>query len=78
MIEVADSSLRFDLGEKARRYAMAGTPVYWVFDVRGKVAHLHFDPQPDGSWGLLRQVRTGTIKAGDLGLAVDLDTLLDF
>jgi Uma2 family endonuclease len=78
LIEVAESSLRFDLGEKARRYAMAGTPLYWVVDVIGKVVHVHTDPRPDGTWGRIHQVDSGVLEAGDLGLAVDLDALFDF
>lgn len=78
IIEVAESSLRFDLGEKARRYAWAGTPLYWVIDVVGKVVHVHAEPQPDGSWGSVVQVRRGVLDAGDLGLSVDLDALLGF
>ncbi len=35
-IEVADSSLRYDLGKKARLYARTGVPEYWVADVRGR------------------------------------------
>jgi Uma2 family endonuclease len=33
VIEVADSSLRFDLEAKARFYAAAEVPTYWVVDV---------------------------------------------
>lgn len=77
IIEVAESSLRFDLGEKARRYAMAGTPLYWVVDVINKVVHVHTDPRKDGSWGSTQQVRDGELAAGDLGLTIDLDDLLD-
>lgn len=78
IIEVSDSSLRFDLGEKARRYAMAGTPLYWVIDVNGKVVHVHTGPREDGSWVNIQQVRRGALDAGELGLTVDLDVLLGF
>jgi Uma2 family endonuclease len=33
VIEVADSSLEFDLGEKASLYAEAGVPEYWVVNL---------------------------------------------
>jgi Uma2 family endonuclease len=78
IVEVADTSLRFDLGEKARRYAWAGTPRYWVVDVTGRVVHDHTDPQPDGSWGSVRQVRHGVLHDEALALAVDVDALLSF
>ncbi len=33
LIEVAESSLRYDRGEKRSRYARAGIPEYWVVDI---------------------------------------------
>ncbi|MEM8913519.1 MAG: Uma2 family endonuclease [Planctomycetota bacterium] len=36
VIEVADSSLEYDTGEKAQLYASAGLPEYWVVDVSGR------------------------------------------
>jgi Uma2 family endonuclease len=38
VIEVADSSLVFDLEAKARLYGAAGIPHYWVVDVREPMA----------------------------------------
>lgn len=35
ILEVADSSLEFDLGAKARAYAEAGIVEYWVVDLAG-------------------------------------------
>jgi Uma2 family endonuclease len=48
VIEVADATVRLDLGRKARIYAAAGVPVYWVIDLPGEVVHVHTDPTPDG------------------------------
>lgn len=48
IVEVADSSLRRDLGRKARAYARAGIADYWVADVRRRVLHVHRDPAGDG------------------------------
>ena len=36
VIEVADTTLDFDLGQKRDLYAGAGIPEYWVIDVQGK------------------------------------------
>jgi Uma2 family endonuclease len=44
-IEVADSSLQFDLNRKARLYARSGIPEYWVVDVNGRQIHRHSAPQ---------------------------------
>lgn len=48
IIEISDSSLRKDLGIKARIYAAAGVPTYIVLDVRRHRAHVHTEPGPDG------------------------------
>lgn len=77
VIEVSNSSLRFDLGEKARRYALAGYPEYWVIDVVGRVLHRHTRPAPDGTWGSIEQIRDGRLEAvAAPGIAVDLGALL--
>jgi len=44
IIEVADSSLAFDLTTKAELYATAGVPDYWVIDVEGRCLHVFRDP----------------------------------
>jgi Uma2 family endonuclease len=36
VIEVSDSRLRFDRGEKLRLYAKVGIPEYWIVDVKKK------------------------------------------
>lgn len=63
VMEIAKSSLRFDLGEKARRYAMAGYPEYWVIDVEAKTVHVHRAPNPDGSWASVVQQTNGPLVA---------------
>lgn len=54
LIEVADSSLRFDRVVKLPIYAHHGIPEVWVVDVTGQVVHVHLDPV-DGAY---REVRT--------------------
>jgi Uma2 family endonuclease len=48
LIEVADSSLRYDLGEKSLLYAEAGISDYWVVDLANFQVHVHRDPSPEG------------------------------
>lgn len=48
IVEVSDSSLRYDLGTKARAYAAWGAPDYWVVDVAGRRVVAHSQPGPDG------------------------------
>lgn len=45
LIEVADDSLKYDLGEKASLYAEAGIEDYWVIDLRQQAIHVHRQPQ---------------------------------
>src|SRR6266498_5055667 len=45
VIEVADTTLGFDLTTKANLYARAGIPDYWVLDVSGRRMIVHRDPR---------------------------------
>jgi Uma2 family endonuclease len=47
VIEVADSSLAYDIGDKASLYAAAGIADYWVIDVNDRRIHVFRNPQPD-------------------------------
>lgn len=44
MIEIAWSSLAFDIGNKAKLYAAAGIADYWVLDVADQAVIIHRDP----------------------------------
>lgn len=48
LIEVADSSLGYDLGTKARQYAGLGVREYWVVEAGSLVTHVHLEPSPSG------------------------------
>ena len=48
VIEVADSSLRYDLSLKSELYARAGIPEYWVVDLPNRV--LVVFRNPDGAY----------------------------
>ncbi|MBX9681055.1 MAG: Uma2 family endonuclease [Gemmataceae bacterium] len=45
VVEIADTSLDFDMGEKRLLYAVAGIPEYWVVDVNGRTLQIFRDPQ---------------------------------
>lgn len=79
VIEVANTSLRFDLGEKARRYAGAGYPEYWVIDVMRKVVHVHRGPSPDGTWASVQVQAEGPLTALAVPpITIDVGQLLDY
>ncbi|MBU4433166.1 MAG: Uma2 family endonuclease [Alphaproteobacteria bacterium] len=63
LIEVADSSLLYDLGLKASLYARYGVSDYWVVDASGRRIFVHRQPGPDG-YGEIRQVnRDGEVRS---------------
>ncbi|MGA3039737.1 MAG: Uma2 family endonuclease [Bryobacteraceae bacterium] len=45
IVEIADSTLGFDLKVKGALYARAGVPEYWVLDVAGRRLLVHRNPQ---------------------------------
>ena len=46
VVEVSDSTLAFDLTDKAELYATAGVQDYWVVDLNGRTLHVFRDTQP--------------------------------
>lgn len=55
LVEIADSSLDYDLGRKASIYAGLGLPDYWVIDARSLATRVHRDPK-DGAFRTVSQV----------------------
>ena len=55
LIEVADSSLEFDLGAKLELYARAGIREFWVVDLTSNRVLVHRDPG-DGRYGSIAVV----------------------
>ena len=47
-VEVADSTLRFDMRTKMPLYARCGFPEAWVVDVAARVVHVHREPGKAG------------------------------
>lgn len=70
--EVADTTLAFDLGEKAMLYARHGVPEYWVVDVEARRLHQMWAPGAEG-YGERREVALGErVEAVTIGeLQVD-------
>ena len=48
VVEVADSSLRYDRTVKLPLYARTGIPEVWIIDLRRRVLEAHREPGPDG------------------------------
>jgi Uma2 family endonuclease len=49
VVEVADSSLAYDTGDKSNLYAAGGIEDYWVIDVANRAVHVFRDPVRDAS-----------------------------
>jgi|LakMenEpi03Aug12_release.lakeMendotaPanAssembly.Ray.scaffolds.fasta_scaffold214360_2 Uma2 family endonuclease len=80
VIEVADTSVQFDLGEKAALYAAGGVADYWVVAAAEQVIHVLRSPRPPG-YAVHRVVGRGetitplasaTLGASQASLAADL------
>lgn len=61
VVEVADSSLSYDRGEKLKRYATAGIPCYWIVNLSADVVEVYTHPQPK----LASYARQTTCGSGD-------------
>jgi Uma2 family endonuclease len=58
VVEVSDTTIRFDRGRKLAAYATAGIAEYWIVDVQRRVVEAYADPT-DGRFGTTRTVPDG-------------------
>jgi Uma2 family endonuclease len=77
LVEVSDSSVRFDLADKSRVYATAGISEYWVLDVIAGRIHLMWSPQGD-AYAERREVKLGEAIGSAMieGLIVETAALI--
>jgi Uma2 family endonuclease len=74
VIEVSESTLRYDLDEKARLYARHGVAEYWVLDLIDD--RLHRFRRPAGeSYAEHETIDAGAVRFEPLNVLVDLDDL---
>jgi Uma2 family endonuclease len=76
VVEIADTSLRFDRDVKASLYATHGIPEMWLVDLRGRRLVRHRDPQ-QGAYAKIDEPDLGVpLEISALsGVAVDLQLL---
>jgi len=76
IIEIADTSLRFDRDTKVSLYAVHGIPEMWLVDLRGRRLVRHRAPQ-QGSYTLVDEPDLGAALEVSVlsGVAVDLHRL---
>ena len=74
VVEIADSSLRYDSGPKLARYAAAGIPEVWIANLRAREVTAHSSPA-GSEYTSVRTYRSGdSISPGafpDVVLAID-------
>ena len=76
VVEIADSSLGYDLGRKAALYASFGIAELWVIDAVKLVTHIHREPTADGYRSVVTLGKDARlVPQVDAGLAVTLGML---
>ncbi len=74
--EMGNTSLRMDLGPKARIYATGGVPEYWVLDVQRREIVVHRDPS-GARYAHVERVGVGdTLTATTVALSVAVADLV--
>jgi Uma2 family endonuclease len=78
LVEVADTSLPWDRGEKLSAYARARVPTYWILNLVDRQLEVYTDPEPtgyrhrlvlaqgDSATLVLDRVEFGTVAVADL------------
>lgn len=74
IIEVSDTTLRFDLETKAHLYAAHAVPEYWVVDIINEGIHIFRGPG-DGEYSDHRRLDDGTVRAEALPFEMDVTGL---
>lgn len=77
VVEIADSSLRYDREVKTPLYARHGIPEYWLMNLVERQLEIHLDPDPDASrYRKMLTLTTGTIAPNSFpDVLVDLAEL---
>lgn len=76
VVEIADSSLAYDLGRKSRLYAGFGIAELWVMNAATLETRIHREPGPEGYRSILDAAPSEQlVPAASPGLAVTLSAL---
>ena len=77
VVEVADTSLRYDRDEKLPRYAASGIIEAWLVDLEGERIEVHREPGPKGYARVRTVKRGGKVEvAGIPGVMLASDEIL--
>jgi Uma2 family endonuclease len=77
LVEVSDSTLKFDRNNKLQLYASAGIKDYWVVNLVDNVVEVYSDTK-SGKYGLARTLRRGEMVElpGGLGSEIAVNDIL--
>jgi Uma2 family endonuclease len=75
VIEVSDTTLKFDSEVKARLYARHGIPEFWLVDLNSGELRISTKPGT-GGYGAVEAREAGIVAIAALGCSVDLSGLL--
>lgn len=76
VIEIADTSLGYDLGRKAALYASFGIPELWVMNAKTYETSVHSEPAPNGYRNVVKRTETDVLEAAFVpGLVLSLSNL---
>ena len=77
IVEVSDSTQRYDRRFKVPLYARHGVPEVWVIDLENGLVHFHRGPSGDGYADISASEQPGVTPVAALpGVAIDLSGLL--
>jgi len=71
VIEVSDTTLRYDQLTKIPKYARFNIPESWIVDINGQKIWIYRQPNPDGYLQIQAYERGSTVKVLDIELPVD-------
>lgn len=74
LVEVSDSTLRYDLGKRASLYAAHGIPEYWVFDLQHDRVWRHRAPR-SREYTQRDEITEGALRLPALDAELDLADL---
>jgi Uma2 family endonuclease len=68
VIEVSESTLRYDQGDKASLYARAGVGDYWIINLVDNQVEIYRDPVPDPTqlWGFRYASRVSLVPPAQI------------
>jgi Uma2 family endonuclease len=77
VIEISNTSLKYDLDVKSKLYASENVPEYWVIDLKSRELVIHTLPGTEGYGNLTILAGTGTVHAKSLpAFAINIDNIL--